>query len=160
GSIRFYAAPASPGRQHGPAVLAFAEAERQAGLADVARLRRFAEEVAGTRSSLLALLRRLRAEGATIAAYGAPAKGNTLLNYCKIGTDLVAYAVDRNPLKQGRYTPGQHLPVPPAEVLLERQPDYVLILAWNFAREIVAQQAEYARRGGRFILPLPVPRIL
>lgn len=112
------------------------------------------------RSGLVELLTRLKGAGHTIAAYGAPAKGNTLLNYCGIGTDLVEYTVDRSPLKQHLFTPGMHLPVHPVEVLLERQPDYLLILAWNFADEIMAQQAEYQRRGGRFILPLPHPRIV
>jgi hypothetical protein len=141
-------------------VLEFRDREVEAGLGDPVRLEKFARDTAANREALVALLRQLKAEGASIAAYGAPAKGNTLLNYCDIGTDLVDYAVDRNPLKQGLFTPGQHLPVPPAEVLLERQPDYLLILAWNFADEIIAQQAEYARLGGRFILPLPEPRIL
>lgn len=160
GSVRVYAAPAVPGQGHAPEVLAFAAREEAEGVAGGRGLRQFAERVERNREALLALLRPLRAAGATIAAYGAPAKGNTLLNYCGIGTDLVDYAVDRNPLKQGLYTPGQHLPVPPVQVLLERQPDYLLILAWNFAEEILAQQAEYARRGGQFILPLPEPRIL
>lgn len=160
GSIRVYAARAGDGQGHAPEVLAFAERERADGLADAQGLRGFAERVAANREALLGLLRPLRAAGATIAAYGAPAKGNTLLNYCGIDTGLIDYAVDRNPLKQGLYTPGQHLPVPPVQVLLERQPDYLLILAWNFAEEILAQQAEYARRGGQFILPLPEPRIL
>lgn len=160
GSVRLFAARAGAGLAHEAAVRDFAAAERRAGLADPARLRRFAADVAANREALLALLWRLREEGATLAAYGAPAKGNTLLNYCGIGPDLVEFAVDRNPLKQGRFTPGQHLPVPPAEALLERRPDYTLILAWNFAEEIMAQQAEYRRRGGRFILPLPEPRIL
>ena len=96
----------------------------------------------------------------SVAAYGAPAKGNTLLQYCGIDTRLVEYTVDKNPLKVGLFTPGSHLPVLPVATLLERQPDFVLILAWNFAEEIMRQQAEYARRGGRFILPLPHPRIL
>jgi hypothetical protein len=108
----------------------------------------------------VALLRSLRAEGRTIAGYGAPAKGNTLLNYCGIGADLVPYTVDRNPLKIGTWTPGMHLPVLPVEALLERRPDYVLILAWNFAEEVMRQQAEYRRRGGRFIVPIPRPEVV
>lgn len=160
GSIRTWFAPAASVPDHDPAVLALVAAEREAGLADAARLRRFAADVADNRERLLGLLRDLRAQGATVAAYGAPAKGNTLLNYCGIGTDLVAYTVDRSPLKQHRFTPGMHLPILPPEVLLERQPDYVVILAWNFAEEIIGQQQEYRRRGGRFILPIPEPRVL
>ena len=160
GSIRTWFAPARAVAGHDPAVLALVERERAAGLADPARLRRFAADVATNRERLVGLLRELRASGATVAAYGAPAKGNTLLNYCGIGTDLVAYTVDRSPLKQHRFTPGMHLPILPPEVLLERQPDYVLILAWNFAEEIMAQQEAYRRAGGRFILPIPEPRVL
>jgi hypothetical protein len=160
GSIRTWFAPANAVAAHDPAVLDLVAAERNAGLADGARLRRFATDVAGNRERLLALLQDLRARGATVAAYGAPAKGNTLLNYCGIGTDLLEYTVDRSPLKQHRYTPGMHLPILPPAMLLERQPDYVVILAWNFAEEIITQQAEYRRRGGRFILPIPEPRVL
>lgn len=160
GSIRTWFAPAAAVPGHDPAVLALVEEERRAGLADPVRWRRFAADVADQRRRLLALLGDLRARGATVAGYGAPAKGNTLLNYCGIGTDLVEYTVDRSPLKQHRFTPGVHLPILPPEALLDRQPDYVLILAWNFADEIVAQQAEYRRRGGRFILPIPEPVVL
>jgi SAM-dependent methyltransferase len=160
GSIRVWFARADAVADHAPEVLDLVAAERRAGMADPARLRRFATDVAANRERLRTLLGELRAGGATVAAYGAPAKGNTLLNYCDIGTDLVAWTVDRSPLKQGRYTPGMHLAILPPEVLLERQPDYVLILAWNFADEIIAQQAAYRQRGGRFILPIPEPRVL
>lgn len=160
GSIRTWFAPVRSVPHHAPDVLAMAAAEQAAGIHDPTRLREFATAVAENRLQLRALLTRLRAEGATVAAYGAPAKGNTLLNYCGIGVDLVAYTVDRSALKQHRYLPGQHQPVLPTEVLLERQPDYLLILAWNFAEEIIAQQSEYHRRGGKFILPIPAPRIL
>jgi hypothetical protein len=159
GSIRVWMARADAVPGHAREVLAMVDREREAGLADPARLARFAEDVARNRREVVALLRRLRQEGATVAGYGAPAKGNTLLNYCGIDTDLLAYTVDRSPLKQHRYTPGTHLPILPPEVLLERQPDYVLILAWNFADEIIEQQDEYRRRGGRFILPVPEPVI-
>lgn len=92
--------------------------------------------------------------------YGAPAKGNTLLNYCGINAQLLPYIVDKSPLKVGLYTPGMHIPVLLVETLLKKQPDYVLILAWNFAEEIVQQQQLYRERGGQFIVPLPEPRIL
>ena len=158
--MRVYAAPASSAGGHAEPVQALMAGEVASGLTGMPSLRRFAEGSAQVRTSLVALLAELRATGASIAAYGAPAKGNTLLNYCGIGPEVVGYTVDRSVLKQGRYTPGQHLHVEPVERLLEDQPDYVLILAWNFADEIMAQQAEYRRRGGRFILPLPEPRIL
>lgn len=160
GSIRVYAAPASRVPRHAEGVLAMVADEAAAGLTDLSAVRQFAEGVRANREALRALLERLRSAGARVAGYGAPAKGNTLLNFCGIGTDLVAYTVDRSALKQGLFTPGQHLPVHPAERLLDDQPDYVLLLAWNFAEEIMAQQGEYARRGGQFILPLPEPRIV
>jgi hypothetical protein len=102
----------------------------------------------------------LKAQGKTVVGYGAPAKGNTLLNYCGIGTELLPYTVDKSPLKVGLLTPGMHIPVLPAETLLARQPDYVLILAWNFADEIMRQQQAYRDRGGRFIVPLPDPEVI
>jgi len=120
----------------------------------------FARRVEHLKDELLVLLRGLRSDGKTIAAYGAAAKGATLINYIGIGTDLVDFVVDRNVHKQGKYMPGQHIPIFGPEKLLEAQPDYVLLLAWNFATEIMEQQAEYASRGGRFIVPVPVPRVV
>ncbi len=132
--------------------------EHARGFDDFARYQRLAEQVAQNRREVVALLTRLRSEGKTVAGYGAPAKGNTLLNYCGVGTDLLAYTVDKNPMKIGMLTPGMHIPVLDPAALLERQPDYVLILAWNFADEIMRQQGEYAERGGRFITPVPDSR--
>ena len=142
---------------HAPAVQALAAAERADGLTTLPRFQQFAADVSRQREALRALLTRLRAEGRTVAGYGAPAKGNTQLNYCGITTDLMAWTVDKSPHKVGRYIPGTHQPILPATELLARQPDYTLILAWNFSEEIMRQQAEYRARGGQFILPLPTP---
>jgi hypothetical protein len=122
--------------------------------------RGFARRVEGIRTDLQRLLQRLKQQGARIAAYGAAAKGSTLINYSDIGTELVDFVVDRNTHKQGLYMPGQHIPVLAPEALLERNPDYVLLLAWNFAEEILQQQKEYQQRGGRFIIPVPNPRVV
>jgi len=120
----------------------------------------FADRVYELRSALVTLLKELRAEGKRVAAYGSSAKGNTLLNFMGIGPSLVSYLVDKSPLKQGMFSPGMHLPVLPAERLIEDRPDYALILAWNFTEEIVRQQRAYIEAGGRFIVPIPVPRIV
>jgi SAM-dependent methyltransferase len=160
GSLRVYAAAWEERGRHADDVRAAAAAEQAAGLITFSRYQGFAQEVASHRQRLCALLEEVRAQGRTVAGYGAPAKGNTLLNYCGIGTDLLPYTVDKNPLKVGLFTPGMHIPVLPSETLLERQPDYVLILAWNFADEIMRQQQIYRGRGGRFIIPLPVPEVL
>jgi hypothetical protein len=157
GSLRVWGAKQ---KEHAGAIEAELDREKRAGLTDLLRFRRFSEMVETNRSELLSLLQRLKAEGKTLAAYGAPAKGNTLLNYCGIGTDLIPYTVDRSPLKVGRLTPGMHLPVLDAGELLKRRPDFTLILAWNFAEEIVRQQEAYRAAGGRFIVPIPEPRIL
>lgn len=135
-------------------------AEREEGLDTFAHYSDFAEDVAHIDRELNALLTRLRADGARIAAYGAAAKGATLLNVTGIGTDLLDYVVDRNTHKQGRFMPGVGLPIHSPERLTSDRPDYLLLLAWNFADEIMAQQDDYARAGGRFIVPVPEPAII
>lgn len=157
GSIRVWAmkTAAKSGRD---VVEAYLEQERECGLVGLERYQQFARRVEDNRVAILDLLKGLRRDGFSLGAYGAPAKGNTLLNFCGIGTDLVPFTVDRSLLKVGKLTPGMHLPVLPAEALVERAPDFALILAWNFADEIMEQQAAYRRGGGRFIVPVPVPR--
>jgi len=160
GSLRLYAAPCESHAEHAPEALAFSDDEEKAGLNRWACYEELAGRAAAHRCALRALLERLRGEGKTVAGYGAPAKGNTLLNYCGIGPELLPFTVDRNPMKVGLFTPGMHIPVLPVPALLERMPDYVLILAWNFAGEIVRQQAEYRARGGKFVVPFPEPRVI
>jgi hypothetical protein len=138
----------------------FLALERGLGIGRTAYFETFDRRVRQVLADLKALLARLKHEGATIAAYGAAAKGVTLLNTAGIGTDMVDFVVDRNIHKQGKYLPGVHIPIEPVERLLERQPDYVLLLAWNFAREITLQQEDYLTAGGRFIVPVPTPAIL
>jgi hypothetical protein len=160
GSVRMYAGRREHYGEPGASVLRMIESEQSIGLTSLARWQQFARDVEAQRVALRALLTRLRDEGKQVAGYGAPAKGNTLLNFCGLGTDLVPYTVDRSALKVGTLTPGMHLPVLPVETLLERQPDYVLILAWNFADEIMRQQQVFRERGGRFIIPIPFPVIV
>jgi hypothetical protein len=138
----------------------FLEDEETSGLVRPEYYRAFGDRVATIGRELPALLRRLRTGGRRIAAYGAAAKGSTLVNYAGIGTELVDYVVDRNVHKHGLHMPGTQLPIRPVEALLEDQPDYVLLLAWNYRYEIAQQQAEYLARGGRFIVPVPEPRVV
>jgi hypothetical protein len=136
------------------------QAERAEGIADAAFYRDFGLRVNALRMKLRALLGSLKADGASIAAYGASAKGCTLLHYCGIGAETIDFVVDRSTVKQGHYTPGTHLPILPPETLTERKPEYVLLLSWNFADEILAQQEAYRKVGGLFIIPIPDPVVI
>lgn len=122
--------------------------------------RGFGAKVERLRASLLELLGGLKAQGRRIAAYGASAKGSTLLNFFGIGADTLEFVVDRSTVKQGRYTPGTHLPILAPERVLELRPDYLLLLTWNFADEILAQQQAFRDQGGRFIIPIPECRVV
>ncbi len=136
------------------------EEESAWGVGDPAFYRGFGAQVEGLRGDLLTLLGDLKAQGKRIAIYGASAKGSTLLNYFGLGRETFDFVVDRSTVKQGYYTPGTHLRIYAPEKLLEEMPEYVLLLTWNFADEILAQQAEYRRRGGRFIIPIPQVRVV
>jgi SAM-dependent methyltransferase len=115
----------------------------------------FANQVLEIKRSLLDLLNRLRKDGKRVSAYGASAKGSTLLNFYGVGKELLEFVVDRSTYKQGRLTPGTHIPILPAEALVQERPDYTLLLTWNFADEIMAQQKAYREKGGKFIIPIP-----
>jgi SAM-dependent methyltransferase len=136
------------------------QAEAADGLTNAERYRTFAAQVRHVKAELLHLLESQKRSGKRIVAYGAPAKGNTLLNYCGIGRDLLEFTVDRSPHKQGLLLPGSRLAVRAPDTLVDVRPDYVLVLAWNMIDEIVSQQTAYLKSGGRFILPIPRPRIL
>jgi SAM-dependent methyltransferase len=161
GSIRIYGRHVEDSSKPvAPAVVDLRERELTAGLDRMETYETFAEQVMESKRALLELLIRLRGEGKRVVGYGAPGKGNTLLNYCGIRTDFLEFTVDRNPYKHGRFLPGTHIPIHTPERIRECRPDYILILPWNLKAEIVAQLA-YAREwGAKFIVPIPVARIL
>ena len=161
GSLRVMACGmASKAHPTGATVQNLRQAETLAGLDRDRGYADFETRVRAVREALLAFLRKARDEGRTVVAYGAAAKGNTLLNYCGIGSDLIAYAVDKSPHKQGLYLPGSHLPIFAPERLRETKPDYVLILPWNLRDEITTEMSHIRTWGGRFVVAIPATRIL
>lgn len=157
GSLRLYV------ERHelvGDSVRALLDEERALGMGDAAYYRDFSGRVAELKRNLLAMLQDLKSKGKRIAAYGAAAKGATLINYVGIGTDLVEFVVDRNVYKQGLFMPGQRIPIFEPERLREAKPDYVLLLPWNLEGEILNQERAFREAGGSFIIPVPVPRIV
>lgn len=160
GSLRIVAAPAGSGKQASASVQTLLDEEQQLGMARVEFYVGFSARVERLKEELVALLRGLRRSGKRIAAYGASAKGSTLLNYLGIGAADLEFVADRSTVKQGRYTPGTHLPIRAPEALLEERPDYVLLLTWNFAEEILRQQEPYRRQGGKFIIPIPALQVV
>jgi SAM-dependent methyltransferase len=161
GSLRLYAQPRGTGSHPvSGAVSALADRERALGYDTLAAHTAFAERVMETKWGLLEFLSAARREGKRVAGYGAPGKGNTLLNYCGIRTDLLEFTVDRNPYKQGQFLPGTHIPIRHPEALEQERPDYILILPWNLKQEIVAQLAHAREWGARFVVPIPEVQLL
>ncbi len=160
GSLRVFACRETAGHLMTPAVAKVLGDEEAAGLRRADAYANFGARVAETRYRLLELLIGLKRAGKRVAAYGAPGKGNTLLNYCGIRTDLVAFTVDRNPYKHGRLLPGTRIPIHPPDRIAEEKPDVLLILPWNLKAEIMAQLAYTAEWGCKFIVPIPVPELV
>jgi hypothetical protein len=160
GSLRIYLA--HQGSSHVPAqsVADLLDREERLGYRDMAAYTSFAEQVKRTKRKLLSFLIAAKDEGKTICGYGAPGKGNTLLNYCGIGPDFLEFTVDRNPYKHGRFTPGMHIPICPVEAIDTFKPDYVLILPWNLKTEIVQQMRHIRDWGGKFVVPIPEVTVL
>jgi hypothetical protein len=150
-----YARPEEAAAEPAGSVKAVLAAEEAAGLHAVAGHEGFAAAVLKIKSDLLGFLLQAAADGRSVAGYGAPGKGNTLLNHCGIRSDLLSYTVDRSPVKQGQFLPGTHIPIYPPERLAQTRPDYVLVLPWNL-RDELSQQLEYVRRwGGQLVYPIP-----
>ncbi|MEI9941306.1 MAG: class I SAM-dependent methyltransferase [Pseudomonadota bacterium] len=161
GSLRIYARPAADeSRPVSQRVLELRAREEAAGYRDMATYRRFEQQVRATKRKLLSLLIEAKGAGKKIVGYGAPGKGNTLLNYCGIREDFLDFTVDRNPYKQGKFLPGTHIPIFAPERLDEAKPDLILILPWNFKQEIMTQLAYVRDWGGRFIVPIPEATVI
>jgi len=159
GSLRVYAGHRGkhPVR---PSVAALLTDEERRGITRLEYYETFTRRVGDVKDALLRLLDDLKQQGCHLAAYGASAKGSTLLNYCGIGAERLEFVADRSPHKQGRLTPGTHLPIVGPEELARRRPDYTLLLTWNFNEEILAQQQAYRQAGGKFIIPIPEVRVV
>jgi SAM-dependent methyltransferase len=160
GSLRVFACRGDDRRAEEAGLDHVRAKEAEAGLADDAVYVNFAEQVRETKRQLFALLSDIKRQGKSIVGYGAPAKGNSLLNYCGIGRDMLDFTVDRSPHKQGMYLPGTRLEIRPPEAIDAARPDYVLILPWNLKTEIVEQMSHVRSWGGQFIVPIPVAEIV
>jgi hypothetical protein len=160
GSLRVYLAHEASAHTPSPAVMALLNREERRGFRDLPAYGSFSERVKRTKRELLAALIEIKDSGKTICGYGAPGKGNTLLNYCGIGPDFVDFTVDRNPYKHGRFTPGMHIPILPVEEIDRARPDYILILPWNLKQEITKQMSHVGEWGAKFIVPIPSTTII
>lgn len=155
GSLRVYLAHARSRWPVDARVARLLARERTLGFDKLSSYAAFAEQVKATKRNLLSFLIEAKEAGKRVCGYGAPGKGNTLLNYCGIGTDFLDFTVDRSLYKQGRYTPGMHIPIRPVAALDEARPDYVLILPWNIKHEIMRDMRHIGEWGGRFVIPIP-----
>lgn len=160
GSVRTYLAHTQSGHRPTPRVAALLAEEERLGLHEIRGYERFSEQVKETKRRLLTFLIDVKNRGKTICGYGAPGKGNTLLNYCGIGTDFLEFTVDRNPYKHGRFTPGMHIPILDVAAINQAKPDYILVLPWNLKQEIMSQMNHVGEWGCRFIVPIPSVTIL
>ncbi len=160
GSLRVYARPEESSGEPTAHVKAVLDQEERAGLNSVAGHEGFAGAVLKIKSDLLEFLLAAAKEGRSVAGYGAPGKGNTLLNHCGIRSDLLSYTVDRSPVKQGKFLPGTHIPIYSPEQLAETRPDYILVLPWNLREEISSQLSYVRSWGGRLVFPIPLLEIV
>jgi len=160
GSLRGFAQLAGGSHRSDGSIEILTRLERSLGLDRAATLAAFGRKIDAVRDSLRALLLGLKAQGKRVAGFGAPAKATTLMYHFGLGLDLIEFIADDSPLKQGLYTPGLHVPVLAADAIYQKRPDYLLILAWNFARPIMNKHARFADEGGRFIVPLPTVEVL
>jgi hypothetical protein len=160
GSLRIYACHSDDPRPETERSRELHAREKGFGLLDPRCYDDFGEQVRETKRKLLEFLTVAKRKGAQIVGYGAPGKGNTLLNYCGIRTDFLDYTVDRNPYKHGRFLPGTHIPIHPPERIFETRPDFVLILPWNFKDEIISQMAGIREWGGKFVVPIPEATVI
>lgn len=160
GSLRIYLAHANSAHATNPRVAALLERELKLGFRTLQGYTGYAEKVQRTKRELLSFLIAAKNEGKKICGYGAPGKGNTLLNYCGIGNDFLDFTVDRNPYKHGQFTPGMHIPIKPVEAIDEARPDYILILPWNLKTEITAQMRHVGKWGAKFVVPIPTATVI
>lgn len=160
GSLRVYLAHEQGGRPASARVGEIIARERAHGLTDMATYAAFAKQACAAKRDLLAFLISAKNEGKKICGYGAPGKGNTLLNYCAIGPDFLDFTVDRNPYKHGRFTPGMHIPIRPVAAIDEARPDHILILPWNLKDEIIHQMKHVGAWGAKFVVPIPFVTVI
>ena len=160
GSLRVYLCHAAAAHAVSPRVSSLLAHEREIGFEDIGSYARFSEKVHQTKRELLSFLIQCKNRGARLCGYGAPGKGNTLLNYCGIGTDFLDFTVDRNLYKHGRFTPGMHIPIHPVSAIDEARPDYLMILPWNLKDEIIKQMRHVGSWGCKFIVPIPNVKVI